>query len=393
MALSRRLALVTVLVTALGACATIQMRADAGSICTTETFTVDDEFIGARRGACAAYSNRTVLLAIAPEDPAPINDSAWFAFRLTPQSPGNATIKLSYTDGHHRYIPKTSTDGIHWTPLLEQAIRRGWWNRSAKFTVPLEGQPVWVAAHELITPAGDQSWLYNLAASSEAEMRLLGPSAAGRPISMLDSGAHNDDLILLVGRQHPPEVSGTFAMKAFIATLYADSALAKAFRHRFAIMAIPMLNPDGVAAGHWRNNLGGKDLNRDWGPFTQPETQLVQSLIDDFVAAGRRIRLFLDFHSTRSNLFYTQADEEQTDPHNFANRWLEAARARLTDYPFSQERRHNEGRPTAKSYMYDRFGIPSITYEVGDEIDRLVAADAAVVFAEEMMRALMENID
>jgi predicted deacylase len=154
-----------------------------------------------------------------------------------------------------------------------------------------------------------------------------------------------------------------------------------------------MLNPDGVAAGHWRNNLGGKDLNRDWGPFTQPETQLVQSLIDDFVAAGRRIRLFLDFHSTRSNLFYTQADEEQTDPHNFANRWLEAARARLTDYPFSQERRHNEGRPTAKSYMYDRFGIPSITYEVGDEIDRLVAADAAVVFAEEMMRALMENID
>ena len=111
-------------------------------------------------------------------------------------------------------------------------------------------------------------------------------------------------------------------------------------------------------------------------------------LIDRLVAEGKEIRLFLDFHSTATNLFYVQADAEATIPENFARNWLLAARPQLENYPFTIEARHNSGQPTSKNYMYARFGIPSITFEVGDETERAAATAASAVFAREMMKLM-----
>lgn len=40
--------------------------------------------------------------------------------------------------------------------------------------------------------------------------------------------------------------------------------------------------------------------------------------------------------------------------------------------------------------MYKRYGVPSLTYEVGDETPRAAAAAAAIIFAEEFMTLLPE---
>ena len=71
----------------------------------------------------------------------------------------------------------------------------------------------------------------------------------------------------IVGRQHPPEVTGSMALMEFVETIVGASDLAKEFRQSFRTIVIPLMNPDGVAAGNWRHNLNGVDLNRDWGPF------------------------------------------------------------------------------------------------------------------------------
>ena len=42
----------------------------------------------------------------------------------------------------------------------------------------------------------------------------------------------------------------------------------------------------------------------------------------------------------------------------------------------------------AKNYFFDRYGVPWITYETGDDTDPTWIANAAPVFAEEMMRVL-----
>jgi len=248
-----------------------------------------------------------------------------------------------------------------------------------------------VSAQELITPAVYDVWLHRIGDTSEVSVKELGRSGADLPIYVLDANPDSKEVILLTGRQHPPEVSGAFGFLGFTETLLADTDLARAFRDRFRIVAVPLLNPDGVVGGNWRHNLAGVDLNRDWGPFAQPETRLIAELLDQFDEDGDQLRVFVDFHSTADNVFYTQLDEDITDPPNFTRDWLAASEPRLKDYPFENKLRSTENSTVSKNYMYGRYGIPSFTYEVGDETDRAAAQAAAVVFAEEFMKLLLSK--
>jgi hypothetical protein len=45
----------------------------------------------------------------------------------------------------------------------------------------------------------------------------------------------------------------------------------------------------------------------------------------------------------------------------------------------------------AKNYIYARYGIPAVTFEVGDETDRGATQVAARVFAEELMQLMLNQ--
>jgi hypothetical protein len=104
---------------------------------------------------------------------------------------------------------------------------------------------------------------------------------------------------------------------------------------------------------------------------------------------GDNLALFLDFHSTGRNVFYTQAEDEPITPHGFTSVWLANGRDRLTNYDFEHAERPLTDLTTSKNYVYRTYGIPSITYEVGDHTDRVAIKNAANIFAEEMMRTLL----
>jgi len=209
------------------------------------------------------------------------------------------------------------------------------------------------------------------------------------PIFAFDSNAAASEVLLLVGRQHPPEVSGAFAFFSFTETIFGDSDLARRFRARFRVIAIPLLNPDGVVGGNWRHNLAGIDLNRDWGPFTQPETQLMADILEKLDASGSELRMFIDFHSTRENVFYALPDV--TRPPGFLETWLDNARPRITNYPFNLDQGPASSDAIAKNYVFARYGIPAVTFEVGDETDRDSTQLAARVFAEELMQLMLSQ--
>ncbi len=318
-----------------------------------------------------------------------INASAWYAFKLIPHTAGDAVITLRYKGGHHRYWPKMSVDGLTWYPVDESNFVVSPDREQAEITIPLDSSPVWIAAQEIISPAIYNFWNKKTSRATGVPLSLLGESKAGQPIHLFDTDPKGKDVLFLLGRQHPPEVSGAFAFFAFTESVLGDTELARTFRERFRVIAIPVLNPDGISGGNWRYNLGGVDLNRDWGRFKQPETALIGELLESLDAEGARLRMFIDFHSTNKNVFYTQ--ENPTNPPGFTARWLEAVKPVIPDYSFTIKPGPGENRRVAKNHIYKRYQVPSITYEVGDETNRAVTRAAARVFAEELMRQMLNQ--
>ncbi len=385
-----RLAGVLALLLVLAACAAAPT-IPSGQPCSAAAFTVTDDFDGARRGDCQVVGDNRVVLHIRPEDQPPINDSPWYSFRIARNTATTAEIVLRYDGGHHRYIPKVSYNGDEWEALDESSVEEKRRGRIATIRLPLNSESVYVSAQELKLPHHVEAWTHRMAEETSASMFVLGESAQGRPIHVLDASNEQRDVLMITGRQHPPEVSGSFAFEAFAETVFGDSDLATRFRERFRIVAIPLLNPDGVVAGNWRHNSGGVDLNRDWGPFTQPETRLAGRLLETLEARDYQVRAFLDFHSTNRNVFYTQNDDFPTDPPGFTETWLENSAARITGYEFENSRNPVSVQSNGKNFMYRRYGIPAVTYEVGDETDRDAAQGAARIFAEELMKLMLEQ--
>ncbi len=361
-----------------------------GAYCETGVFKLDVDFSGANMAACDILDERTIAIDLKPED-VPINASPWYAVRLTPSQPGNVKVVLRYEEHPHRYKPKISHDTQTWMVLPDHAVSVQSAGYEVSVGVALEDKPLYLAGQELITNQVHNAWMDEHLALDHVDGRVIGQSIEARPIRLLETNEAGDDakVIMLVGRQHPPEITGALAMKSFTDEVLSDSDLARTFRAKFKIYMIPNLNPDGVELGHWRHNLGGLDLNRDWGPFTQPETQAAKSVID--LIDEDKLTVFLDFHSTRRNVFYTQPVGLDGTEYGFTAQWLARAGDKLEDYPFDRQGAHNVDLPTSKTYIFERFGVPAITYELGDETDRTQIAETARVFAQEMMALLLEQ--
>ena len=341
----------------------------AKPFCEGSGFLLDGNFEGGAFYACSVLGDRSVEVTIRPEDEPPINRSPWYSFRVSPKGDGPVSVTVAFEDGPARYWPKLSVDGEHWELADQSSFTVSEDRKTLTIQVETAAPSIWISAHELLTGAWYEEWINSLAELNYVETELIGASAQGRPIHAARTAA-KPEVVLLLGRQHPPEISGAVAMRSFVDTVFSDTGLARRFRERYSVIVIPLINPDGVALGHWRHNTGGKDLNRDWGPFTQPETQSVARLLDALDSGGRRPALMLDFHSTRGNVFYTQVPEESSWPIDFATVWLERAGERITGYDFKNAPGTGSGQANTKNYFHARYGIPAITYELGDETDR-----------------------
>lgn len=365
--------------------------------CSTKVATLDKRFVAGAYASCETDGRRGFRLSVAPEDEGEINCSPWYAFRLTPERKAKVTVDLSYTRCGHRYWPKISNDGENWERLPDEAVEIAGEGdaRTARITLTLTEEPVFVAAQEILPPSAYDAWLDRLEGASFAMRTLLGKSAEDRDIDVLtiaDPARSQRESVVLVGRQHPPEVTGALAMIPFVETVMGDSELAKAFRARFETIVVPLLNPDGVVLGHWRHNTGGVDLNRDWGPFTQPETQLMDGVLQSIAGdPDRKLRVLIDFHSTRRDIFYTIPDELPTDPPLYTRRWLAFYQDRMPGYEVTRDARHTVGRPISKAHTFDTYGAPGITFEIGDETDRELIKRIGRESAIAMMYTLLET--
>ncbi len=85
--------------------------------------------------------------------------------------------------------------------------------------------------------------------------------------------------LFILCRQHGDEPASTEALLGLIKRIAdgRDTALRADLQH-VTLYIVPMVNPDGAEMGT-RENAVHADLNRDWGPFTQPETRAMAHLL------------------------------------------------------------------------------------------------------------------
>ena len=368
----------------LGACAQSPpptSLAAVDSACRTASVMLAFDFDGASPARCAVTGERAFTLLITPEHGPPINPSPWYAFRYEADGTAPVSVTLRYLGGTHRYAPKWQSGDVA-RDLPVTLIADG---AAASMELPA-GEAV-VSAQELITPTDTAADLLRWSKVLGTAPFTLGRSLDGRAIEAIRIGRTNAPrLVILLGRQHPPEVTGAIAMQTFVETVVGTAVRDGLGDVQFLI--VPMLNPDGIARGHWRANRGAVDLNRDWGDFSQPETRSVKAWLDA-LPAGVRPVLMVDFHSTGRNLFYVQGDEASPAQQRFLAAWLGGREQAFAGYPFTIEPRNaNPGSGTAKNWFHARYAIPAYTYEVADTADRTATRAAASGLAEGLLGAL-----
>lgn len=351
--------------------------------------TFSNRMTGARLNGVERLGEDHYAVTISPES-LPINPSPWYGFSITARQATTVAVEFRYRHGRQRYRPKLSTDGTHWRTASNGEFAKG---RDGRYTltVAVGASPLQVFAQPPWGPSDFEHWESGLQSAHDVHADIIGRSVQGRPLRMLRFGNPDaKDVVLVIGRQHPPEITGSHALMGFVDRLLSDTALAREFRSRTWVLVVPLMNPDGVVEGHWRGNADGKDINRDWGTFTEPETRAVRDAMTRQIdAAGRRLAFAIDFHSTWSDVFYTVKEAPSRQPGGVLRRWIDAMQAQ---YPGRIREKANAAKGTVfKNWAFRRYHAPTVTYEVGDKTSNEQIDDLAGFAAERLMQILLDD--
>lgn len=368
-----------------------------------ESVFFSNDFQGARLNGITQTSDDSFTLIINPEN-APINPSPWYAFKVWSTTSRDIKLYYTYQNAKSRYFPKLSSDGVTWSSLdsadyLEYEkgtadFGPGSLPENIEITLSISPDTLWVAAQELQTTQQVYAWMDQLATRKDITTQSLGRSKEGRDMQLMTLGnPESKDRIIIISRQHPPEVTGFLAMKSFVETIAGDSKLAKKFRKSFAVDAVPLMNPDGADNGHWRHNSGGIDLNRDWSDFNQPETRNVRDYAMKQVEDEQvQYHFFIDFHSTWDDIYYTIDSTLLNDDQMILYDWTVQMDTRIPNYT-PNVRPSDKIEPTmvSRNFFFKAFGTPGLVFEFGDNTDREFLRHKGETAAFALMELLLDR--
>lgn len=352
----------------------------------------DNMFPGARLNDMFMINDSTLQVQILPENH-PVNMSPWYAFRIWSETEQTIYLKLCYNHGQHRYYPKLSSDNKHWIPVDSSDYFSEPGDTSALFRVHLKHDTIRISAQENITSDECKRWIDKLGGKQFISKYIIGYSTLGRPLwGLTISESDGKNLLIILSRQHPPELTGYKEMIAFVESISENTRLAKKFRKKFETIVVPMMNPDGVDNGHWRHNAGGIDMNRDWRHFNQPETFAFRKYILEKIRKQNAIVCFgVDFHSTQKDIFYYSEKNVNPDKENIALKWANSINQLFPDNSFNPEPTGITSQ-TSKNWFFNEIKAESITYEVGDNTPRDIINKRGKEAAKQLMKILLKGI-
>lgn len=352
-----------------------------------------NDFDGARLNGFEKENDSTAIVVINPEN-VPINNSPYYAFKTWSNTSKPFYFRFKYPKGYkHRYLPKLKVNDI-WSVIDSSHFYKE--DSIVTIKLNLSTDPLVVAAQEINTSTDVKNWYSNLINGKDSFIRVksVGESVLGRNLPVLDiyrGDQLKKDIIVLITRQHPPEVTGYYAFQSFLQTILNESELSQQFLNKYRVLAFPIMNPDGVDLGHWRHNKGGVDMNRDWSIYNQPEIKQTVKFINKILKKDKsKLILGLDFHSTWYDVFYTNKKREGTTLPNFIDNWFVSLEKHIPNYKVN-EQSANSNKPTSKGWFLYGHNAVGITYEIGDKTPKDSIKLFGKVSAEQMMNILLNK--
>ncbi len=116
----------------------------------------------------------------------------------------------------------------------------------------------------------------------------------GTPVELLQIGepGPNVQAMIVTARHHACESMASYVLEGFLQAAMSDRPEGRAFRQRYVLYAIPLVDKDGVQAGDQGKNRAPHDHNRDYGAKPMyPEIAAIQEL-----AESQQVRYAIDFH-------------------------------------------------------------------------------------------------
>jgi len=369
--------------------------------CEFELVSFKADFESARLNDCEQLADGSYLLTTDAEN-RPINPSPWYAFTVNAkqglvikapevkQSENLISITIAAVNAKPRYLPKMQMPNGSWQVLDFSVTQAG-----MKFSLLLSDVPVKISAQPIINNSHYENWGNQFAAQGIFEKVPIGESTQGRSIfALVNKHKNNHEWLVLIGRQHPPEITGAMAMLSFAENINAATPQLSAFYDRFNVLIVPNINPDGVASGNWRHNIKGADLNRDWGKFEQVETKVVNTYLEALLRPTNsqtpKLVFALDFHSTQQDIFYTMPNDYSLAPADFSDKWLENVKANtVSSFVLRNRPGTSPGRGVFKQYIADTYHVHAITYEMGDNTPKVLIDHVAKISAAELIKHML----
>lgn len=361
------------------------------------------DFLGGRFNKVSQKNDSVFTVLISAEN-YPINPSPWYAFFVTAQQSKKIFIELTYTQSKHRYFPKISNDGKNWRPADSSSVvyinpgkekfGSGSMPQSVAVTINInKGDTLWLAAQEITSSKDVYDWIDELPDNKKIKHEIAGHSTYRKPIKYFTIGKvkKNKPSVVIISRQHPPEVTGYLAMQQFVNVLLKKNKLSCRYRKKFVTYVVPLMNPDGVDYGHWRHNAGGIDLNRDWLQQNQPEVKQVNHFIDSSITVNHsKILFFIDFHSTWDDIYYTNSVTKTSNLPGLMDGMLADLETALGQGKLNVRASEKNESFVSKGYFYNHYNAESVTYEVGDNTSRDVIERKGKLAAQSFLKTLFK---
>jgi hypothetical protein len=349
-----------------------------------------NEFDGARLNDFYKINDSTAVAYITPENE-PINNSPYYAFKIWSKKPKTFYIQFKYPKKYkHRYHPKISYDEKSFTEIDSSNIFTK--KETTTIKLNLTQKPQIVSSQKIEDYKNVINWSQNFTSkNNNAALDIYSKSNLGKelPVIKINNGkTTNKDIIVLFTRQHPPETTGYYAFQDFIKTLTTNTELTKTFFDNYQVLAFPILNPDGVDLGHWRHNVNGIDLNRDWSKYNQKEIKNTVKFINKYAKKNKsKVIIGLDFHSTWYDIFYTNTERKSTTLPHFINDWFNKIEENYDGYKV-KEAAGNSLKPVSKGWFLKAHSAVGITFEIGDTTPKDKINEISKIAAIQMMKIL-----